>query len=208
MSGWIPSAEVQETAQRTERRETSSDASRLTSETLTMLVDSGTSGHYFDGELHLGLKDNLLNCKPLERPHKILTAGRHVLEGTATGTILGKIVDTDISKHSAEHAGLVAPRRHNRVLALLLLLLLLPKLEDKTCKGVLCEYRFNSKAYHKHRNEAVRVAESHNVTFLETPASTLADSTGDITMTTPSVQTKTAHWQKTRKTSVPRTAKK
>ena len=178
-SGWTPSAEYQETAKPTEGRETSADTSRLAPRTLTTLMDSGTSGHYFDDELRPGLKDKLLNYKPLERPHKILTAGRHVLPGTATGTISGKIIDTDGNKHPVEHAGLVAPGRHNRCLALLLLLLLLlPKLEDKTCEGVLYGYSLNSKAYQTYRNKTVRVTESRNVTFIDTPASTLADSTG------------------------------
>ena len=59
-----------------------------------------------------------------------------------------------------------------------MLLLLLPKLEDKTCEGVLCGYRLNSTAYQIYRNKTARVTESRNVTFIETPASTLADSTG------------------------------
>ena len=89
-AGWTPSAEFQETAQPTEKRETSADTPRLAPKTLTMLMDSETSGHYFDDELHPGLKDKLLNYKPLEKPHKILTAGQHVLPGTATGTVSGK----------------------------------------------------------------------------------------------------------------------
>ena len=50
---------------------------------LTMLVDSGASGHYCDDQLHPGLTDQLLNYKKLERPHKIVIARRHVLRGTA-----------------------------------------------------------------------------------------------------------------------------
>ena len=176
-SGWTPSAEFQETAQPTERRESSADTLRLAPKALTMLVDSETSGHYFDDELHPGLKDKLLNYKPLERPHKILTAGRHVLPGTATGTISGKIIDTDGNKHPVEHAGLVAPGRRC-FLAPLLLLLLLSNLEDKTCAGVLYGYSLNSNAYQKYRYKTARLTESPNVTFIETPASTLADSTG------------------------------
>ena len=64
-SGWTPSAEFQGTAQPTEKMETSADTSRHAPKTLTMLVDSGASGQYFDDELHPGLKDKLLNCKPL-----------------------------------------------------------------------------------------------------------------------------------------------
>ena len=50
---------------------------------LTMLVDSGASGHYCDDQLLPGLTDQLLNYKELERPHKIVIARRHVLRGTA-----------------------------------------------------------------------------------------------------------------------------
>ena len=175
-SGWTPSAEVQETPPPTERRETSADTSRLAPKTVTMLMASGMSGHYFDDELDLGMKDNLLNYKPLERPHEILTEGRHVLQAAATGTISGNIIDTDGNKHPVEHAGLVTPGRYNCFLALLLLLL--PKLEDKTCDGILCGYSLNSKAYQIYLNKTARVTESRKVTFIETPASTLADSTG------------------------------
>ena len=179
-SGWTPSAEFQETVQPNERKETSADTYRLGAKILTMLMDSGASGHYFDDELNPGLKAKLINYMPLERPRKILTAGPHVLPGTATCTISGKIIDTDGNKHPVEHAGLVAPGRHNRFLALLLLLLL--KLEDKTCGGVLCGYSLKSKAYQIYRNKTARVKESRNITFIETPASTLADSTrGDAT---------------------------
>ena len=60
-----------------------------------MLEDSGASGPYFDDELHPGLKEKLLNYKPLERPHKVVTGGRHDLLGTATGTISKKIIGTE-----------------------------------------------------------------------------------------------------------------
>ena len=76
---------------------------------------------------------------------------------------------------------MVAPGRHNRFLTrllLLLLLLLLIKLEDKTCEGVLCVYSVYSKAYQIYRNKTARVTESVNITFIETPASTLDNSTG------------------------------
>ncbi|CAN0393136.1 unnamed protein product, partial [Laminaria digitata] len=74
-----------------------------------MLVDSGASGHYFDDELHPSLKDKLLNYKELERPHKMVTAGRHVLLGTATGTASGVIVDDKGNRHRVDLPGLVVP---------------------------------------------------------------------------------------------------
>ena len=171
-SGWTPSAEFQGTAQSTKRRETSADTPRLSPKPLTVLLESGASGHHFGDEFHSDPKDKQLKCKELERPHKILTAGRHVLPGTATGTISGKIID--IMDGNKQHAGLVAPGRHNRFLTLLLL----PKFEDKTCEGVLCGYSLNCKAYQIYRNKMAGVTESRNVTFIETPALTLVDSTG------------------------------
>ena len=59
--------------------------------------------------------------------------------------------------------------------------MLLPKLEDKACEGVLCGYSLNSKVYKIYTNKTARVTESRNVTFIETPASTLADSPGGTT---------------------------
>ena len=111
----------QGTAQPTERRKTSADTSKPAPKTLTMLVDSEESGHYFTDELHSGVKDKMIMYKPPERPHKILTAGRHVLSGAATGTISGKIVDTHGNQHPVQHAGLVALGRNNRSITLLLL---------------------------------------------------------------------------------------
>ena len=153
--------------------EATADTPRLAPKPLTMLVENGASGHHFD-ELHSDPKDKQLNCKALERPHKILTAGRHVLLRTATGTTSGKIIDTDGSKHPVEHAGVVALGRHNYFSTLLLLL---PKREDKACERVLCGHSLNIKAYRIYRNKTARVTESRNVISIETPASTLADST-------------------------------
>ena len=76
-----------------------------------MLVDSEASGHYFD-ELHPGLKDKLQNYKPLERLHEIVTAARHVLLGTATGTVSGKATDTEGNKHQVNVEGLIRLEHH------------------------------------------------------------------------------------------------
>lgn len=74
---------------------------KLTADTgyLTMLVDSAVSGHYFDDELHPGLKVTVLSYKELEIPYNIVTAGRHVLLGTASGTASGEVVYTDGKTH-------------------------------------------------------------------------------------------------------------
>ena len=75
-----------------------------------MLADSGASGHYFDDELHLDLKNKLLFYKQLKRPHKIVTAGRQVLLGTATGTVSGKNHrHVEGNKHQVNFEGLIVP---------------------------------------------------------------------------------------------------
>ena len=91
-SGWSLSTNCQAIAQTTKSMEATADTPRLAPKPLTMLVESGASGHCFDDELHSDPKGKQLNLKALERPHKILTAGQHVLPGTATGTISKKII--------------------------------------------------------------------------------------------------------------------
>ena len=94
------------------------DTPRLAPKPLTMLVESGASGHCFDDELLSDPKAKHLNCKELCKalvwPHNILAAGRHALPGTATGVISKQINDMDGNKHPVENSGLVAPGRHNR----------------------------------------------------------------------------------------------
>ena len=84
--------------------ESSDDADHM-----TMLVDSGASGHYFDNELQPSLRDKLLNYKELEKSHNIVTAGRNVLLGTATGTASGVIIDEKGHRHQVDLPGLVVP---------------------------------------------------------------------------------------------------
>ena len=176
-SGWNLPTFCQANLQTTKSMKATADTPRLAPKPLTMLVESGASGHCFDDELLSDPKAKHLNCKELCKalvwPHNILAAGRHALPGTATGVISKQINDMDGNKHPVENSGLVAPGRHNRFLTLLLL----PKLEDKVCKGVLCGYSLNSKAYRMYRNKTARATESRNVIFIETPASTIADST-------------------------------
>ena len=126
-SGWTPSAEFQGTAQQpTNRRETSADSSRLAPKTLTMLVDSGASGHYFDDELQPGMKDKRLSNKLLERTHKMVIEGRQVLRqvllATATGTVSGMIIGTESNKHQVNVDilsclvwGITFPSHHNQL---------------------------------------------------------------------------------------------
>lgn len=89
-SGWTLSAAFQGTARPTGRRKSSADTSRLPRRTLTLLLNRGASSHYFDDKLDPSLNEKLLNNKPLEKSHKILTVGRHVLSETTMCTIQGK----------------------------------------------------------------------------------------------------------------------
>ena len=65
---------------------------------LSMLVDRAASGHYLDYQRHPRLLDQLLNYKEIERPHKIVSAERHVLRETDTGTASGVIADENGNK--------------------------------------------------------------------------------------------------------------
>ena len=50
---------------------------------VTVLVDSGTYGHYFDDPVIPSLEHRLLNYVLLTTPREILTAGGALLDGTA-----------------------------------------------------------------------------------------------------------------------------
>ena len=58
---------------------------------LAIDVDSGASEHYFDDTP--GLRGRLSEYEVLEEPRIIATAGKHQLEGDATGVITGTITD-------------------------------------------------------------------------------------------------------------------
>lgn len=49
---------------------------------VTVMLDMGTSGKYFDDQLTPELKRRLLECVNLTVPRKILTVGRSQLDGT------------------------------------------------------------------------------------------------------------------------------
>lgn len=65
------------------------------SDTFSMLIDSGASGHFVDSELALlGLKGQLQDYTEVRSPQTITTAGLHQLRGIATGTLLVLLYDT------------------------------------------------------------------------------------------------------------------
>ena len=60
---------------------------------VTVLVDSGASGHYFDDLIIPSLKHRLLKYILLTTPRKILTARRALLDGKAERILQGLVTD-------------------------------------------------------------------------------------------------------------------
>ena len=88
---------------------TKASGNGISSNSLTMLGDSGATANYLDSDLAPGLKHRMADYKELEQPHKVITAGNHILEGVATGTIKGTVIDKDGNQHHVELAGIVVP---------------------------------------------------------------------------------------------------
>ena len=76
-------------------------------DSVTVLVDSGLSGHYFNDFIIASLKHRLLNYILLTTPRKILTAGGALLNGTAEGILQGLVADNHGEQHLARIAILV-----------------------------------------------------------------------------------------------------
>ena len=58
-------------------------------DSVTVLVDSGASGHYLNDLIIASLKHRLLNYVFLTTPRKIFTAREALLDGTAEGILQG-----------------------------------------------------------------------------------------------------------------------
>ena len=78
-------------------------------ESVTVLVDSGASDHYFDDPTIPRLKHRLLNYVLLTTPREILTAGGAFLDGTAEGILQGLDTDNHGEQHLAWIAIIVVP---------------------------------------------------------------------------------------------------
>ena len=78
-------------------------------DTVTVLVDSGASVHYFDDLITLNLKHRLLNYVLLTTPRQIITAGGALLDGTAEGILQGLVTDNHGEQHLARIAILIMP---------------------------------------------------------------------------------------------------
>ena len=70
---------------------TRQDICKTDDNSTTILVDSGASENYLDIDLHLGLRERMLDYEILKEHHQTITAGEHVIEGIAKGTIIGTI---------------------------------------------------------------------------------------------------------------------
>ena len=78
-------------------------------DSVTVLVDSGASDHYFDDLIIPGLKYRLLNHVLLTTPRKILTARGGLLDGTDEGILQGLVTDNHGGQHLARIAILFVP---------------------------------------------------------------------------------------------------
>ena len=73
-------------------------------DSVTILKDSGASGHCFDDLIIPSLKHRLLNYVLLTTPRKILTAGGALLDGMAEGLLQGLVTDNHGEQHLARIA--------------------------------------------------------------------------------------------------------
>lgn len=72
-----------------------------------LLVNGGSSHHYFDDIVIPGLDNHMINVEELETPRNISTAGDHIFLGTRTGTLPGTVVDKDGRRHSVNTPGVL-----------------------------------------------------------------------------------------------------
>ena len=78
-------------------------------DSVTVLVDSGAFGHYFDDLIIPSLKHCLLTYVLLTTPRKILTAGGSLLGGTAEGIHQGLDTDSHGEQYLPRIAILIVP---------------------------------------------------------------------------------------------------
>ena len=76
-------------------------------DSVTVLVESGASRHYFDDLIIPSLKHGLLNYVLLTTPRKILTAGGAWLDGTGQGILQDLVTDNHGEQHLARIAILI-----------------------------------------------------------------------------------------------------
>ena len=101
---------------------------------VTVLVDTGASGHYFDDLTIPSLKHHLLNYVLLTTPRKILTAGGALLDSTAEKILQGLVTDNHGEQHLARIAIFILPGIGRNLLSV----------KSATKKGVISIFDFDS----------------------------------------------------------------
>ena len=76
---------------------------------ISVMVDSGASGHYFDDALIPGLRYRLDNYQELAIRRYITTAGGHQLEGAGQGLLRGHIIDAQGVQRLIQISVLIVP---------------------------------------------------------------------------------------------------
>ena len=103
-------------------------------DSVTVLVDNGASGHYYDDLIIPSLKHRLLNYVILPTPRKILTAGGSLLDGTAEGILQGRVTANHGEQHLARIAILIVPDIRRNLFSV----------KSATKKGVVSIFDFDS----------------------------------------------------------------
>ena len=81
----------------------------LNGSSITVTVDSGSSEHFLDPFLIPGLQNHMMDYNALDEPHKIYTAGDHVLEGLGTGNVHRTVKDGYGRKIASNFSAFVVP---------------------------------------------------------------------------------------------------
>ena len=76
---------------------------------VSVMVDSGASGHYFDDALIPGLRYRLDNYQKLDIRQWITTAGGHQLEEAGQGLLRGRIIDAQGVQRLIKISVLIVP---------------------------------------------------------------------------------------------------
>ena len=101
---------------------------------VTVLVNSGASGHYFDGLIISSLKHHLLNYVLLTTPRNILTAGGALLDRKAEGILQGIVTDNHGEQYLARIATFIVPGIGRN----------LSSVKSATKKGVISIFNFDN----------------------------------------------------------------
>ena len=72
-------------------------------------MDSGSSGHFLDSQLLPGIDQHMVEYTKLDPPMNILTAGRHLLYGTAKGVLNTIAVDSEGNEHCVKLPAVIVP---------------------------------------------------------------------------------------------------